>query len=104
MSLAATGLQTIGAARRAFASTNNRRNALSHVYLVALTTVCITLLGALAEAVWSVSRKPVWSTQRHSLHAVATVERRTQALPFVGVDRRQAFAVDPHAEVEKLAA
>jgi hypothetical protein len=35
---------------------------------------------------------------------VATVERRTQALPFVGVDRRQAFAVDPHAEVEKLAA
>ena len=76
---------------------------MSVVYLVALFAVCMTLLGALAEAVWSVSRKPAWSEPRRALTPVITVERRTQALPFVGVDRR-APTVGAHSEVEKLAA
>jgi len=76
---------------------------LSLVYLVALIAVSATLLAALAEAVWSVSRKPVWGQPANVLTLVRTVERRTQDLPFVGAERRRA-AVDPHTEVEKLAA
>jgi hypothetical protein len=77
---------------------------LSVVYLVALITVCMTLLGALAEAVWSVSRKPAWSQPRHALGPVIWIDRRTQALPFVGVDRRCATMIDRHGEIDRLAA
>ena len=76
---------------------------MSVVYLVALIAVSMALLGALAEAVWSLSRNPAWSEPRRALTPVITMERRTQALPFVGVDRR-ATAMDPHSEVDKLAA
>jgi hypothetical protein len=77
---------------------------LSVVYLVALTAVSMALLGALIEAAWAVSRKPAWSQPNHALSRVITVERRAQTLPFVGVDRRRATAVDPHGEVDRLAA
>ena len=76
---------------------------MSVVYLVALIAVCTALLGALAEAVWSVSRKPAWSEPRRALSPVVTMDRRTRALPFVGVDRR-AHTVDTHSEVDRLAA
>jgi len=76
---------------------------LSVVYLVALIAVCMALLGALAEAVWSVSSQPAWSEPRRALSPVITMERRTQALPFVGVDRR-APTIDAHSEADKLAA
>lgn len=77
---------------------------MSLVYLAALMAVSIALLGALAEAVWSVSRKPAWSEHRQTLSPVITTERRTLALPFVGVERRRASTADPHGDIEKLAA
>ena len=77
---------------------------MSVVYLVALIAVCMALLGAFAEAVLLVSRKPAWSEARRALSPVITMERRTLALPFVGVDRRAPAAMDPHNEVDKLAA
>jgi len=76
---------------------------LSLVYLVALIAVSAALLAGLAEAVWSVSREPIWGQAARVLTLVPTSDRRTQDLPFVGVERRRA-AVDPHTEVEKLAA
>jgi hypothetical protein len=83
---------------------HNRRKALSVVYLVALIAVCMALFGALAEAVWSMSRKPAWSQPRLTLSPMITMERRTHLLPFVGKDRRRATTADPHSEVDKLAA
>jgi hypothetical protein len=77
---------------------------LSVIYLVALTAVSMALLGALIEAAWAVSRKPVWSQPNHALRRVITMERRTLTLPYVGVDRRGATAADPHGEVDRLAA
>ena len=76
---------------------------LSVVYLVALIGVSVALLGALADTVWSLSRKPAWRAPRHGLSAVVTLERRAQALPFVGADRRTE-AKDSHSEVDRLAA
>ena len=76
---------------------------MSVVYLVALIAVCMTLLGALAEAVWSVSRKPAWSEPLRALRPVITTERRTLALPYVGIDRRTP-AMESRSEFDKLAA
>jgi len=83
---------------------NNRREALSLVYLVALIAVSMALLGALVEAVRSVSRKPAWSQPRLALSPVIQIDRRTQRLPFVGVDRRRAAMADAHGEIDRLAA
>ena len=76
---------------------------MSVVYLAALIALCMALLAALAEAVWSLSRKPAWSEPRRALSPVITMDRRTLALPFVGVDRRTTpEGLD--SEVDKLAA
>jgi hypothetical protein len=83
---------------------NNRREALSLVYLVALIAVSMALLGALVEAVGSVSRKPAWSQPRPVLSPVIQVDRRTRRLPFVGVDRRRVVMADAHGEIDRLAA
>jgi hypothetical protein len=60
------------------------------LYLIALGAVSLALLGALFEAVASVSRKPKWATLRPGLRLVHTSERRSHALPFVGAERRSA--------------
>jgi hypothetical protein len=77
---------------------------LSVVYLIALIAVCLTLVAAAAEAVWSVSRKPVWTQSRQALHLVTTPERRSQDLPFVGTERRRAPAPDTQTAVDEIAA
>jgi hypothetical protein len=77
--------------------------ALSQIYLVALIVVALALLAGLAEAIWSVSRKPTWGEAAPELTLVETVERRQQNLPFVGRDRRRA-AVKAQPEVDKAAA
>ena len=77
---------------------------MSLVYLVALIAVSMALLGALVEAVGSVSRKPAWSQPRHALSPVIQIDRRTQSLPFVGVDRRLCATAAPHSEIDRLAA
>lgn len=64
---------------------------MSIVYLIALTAVFAMILAAMAEAVAAVSRKPMWQAARMpSLQLVETTDRRTQNLPFVGTERRQA--------------
>jgi len=77
--------------------------ALSLIYVVALIAVALALLAGLAEAIWSVSRKPSWGEPARELTLVETVERRKQNLPFVGRERRRA-AVEPQTEVDKVAA
>ena len=78
---------------------------MSTIYLIALTGVSLALLGALAESVWSLTRKPVWSEPRQFLRAVTTVDRRLHLLPYIGVERRRTAAqTQAKAAVEKLAA
>jgi hypothetical protein len=72
--------------------------------LVALIAVSMALLGAFVEAVGSVSRKPAWSQPRPALGPVFQIDRRTQRLPFVGVDRRRVVMADPRGEIDRLAA
>jgi hypothetical protein len=63
---------------------------MSIIYLLALAAVAVALLTVTASAIASVSRRPDW--ERHpakpTLHAVVTVDRRHDALPFVGKERR----------------
>ena len=77
--------------------------ALSQIYLVALIMVALALLAGLADAIWSVSRRPTWGVPAPELTLVETVERRQQNLPFVGRDRRRA-AVKAQPEVDEAAA
>ena len=76
---------------------------MSLIYLAALIAVSAAVITGLAEALWSVSQRPAWSQPTRALTLVRPQERRTQNLPFVGVERRR-VAADPHAHVEKLAA
>ena len=76
---------------------------MSLIYLIALIAVSTALLAGLAEAVWSVSRTPAWGQPARMLGLVVTMDRREQSVPFVGADRRRA-TVDPHTEVERIAA
>jgi hypothetical protein len=63
---------------------------LSIVYLMALTAVCVVILGVMWEAVVAVTRKPVWSEARMpTLRLVVSSDRRTEALDFVGAERRR---------------
>jgi hypothetical protein len=71
---------------------------LSTLYLCALAGVCAILLGVLLEAIVAVSRKPVWTAPRRSLTLVPPLDRRTQQLPFVGVDRRGLNVGEGHRE------
>jgi len=64
--------------------------------------VCVVLFGVLLEAIWAVSRKTVWSAPRRSLTVVSSVDRRTQQLPFVGVNRRR-FA-ELHGKADRKSA
>lgn len=77
---------------------------MSLIYSAALIGVSLALLAGLVEAVWSISRKPRWGETRHSLSLVATTERRTQSMPFVGHDRRRDATADSTYEAEKLVA
>jgi hypothetical protein len=62
---------------------------LSTLYLIALGAVSVAILGALVDAVLSVSRPKNWTVRRTILTAVDTTDRRVQDLPIVGRDRRQ---------------
>jgi len=75
---------------------------LSVAYLVALAAVCTAVIGALAEAVLAVSRRPVWAESRPRFSLADAEDRRRQSLPFVGADRRRKTAAQ--AQREKLAA
>lgn len=64
---------------------------MSAVYLVALVGVGVSILWLLVDAVISVSRKPRWELfAPRTLTLVRTEERRTQSMPFVGAERRNA--------------
>lgn len=62
---------------------------MSLIYLALLAGVAIMILGALYEAVASVSRKPDWGSHRRPLLTLVPVtDGRAMDLPFVGNDRR----------------
>lgn len=59
--------------------------------MLALVGVGLAIVALTLDSIVSVSRKPRWSEgiARPMLRVVPVVERREQALPFVGADRRQ---------------
>lgn len=62
---------------------------MSLIYLVLLVGVATMILGALYEAIASVSRKPDWGSHRRPLLTVVPVsDSRAMDLPYVGTDRR----------------
>ena len=77
---------------------------LSLIYLAALIAVSLALLGALVEAVWAVTRKPVWGEPRRTLAVITTMERRTQSMPFIGTERRHAAGPEERADKGRIAA
>ena len=68
--------------------TLKRGTILSTLYLLALCGVAFMLLAAVVEALLAVSRKPDWTVKTRRLHLVHAVDRRSQAVPFVGAERR----------------
>ena len=77
-----------GQAAQSSAATRIPEIAGSTLYLIALGAVGLALLGALVEAVTSVSRKPQWASVHAGLRLVHSNDRRRRDLPFVGADRR----------------
>ncbi len=80
---------------------------MSLIYLALLAGVAIMILGALYEAIASVSRKPDWGSHRRPLLTVVPVTNsRAMDLPYVGSDRRAAGAAKPamHGEAQREAA
>ncbi|MCW5633323.1 MAG: hypothetical protein KIT17_08290 [Rubrivivax sp.] len=74
---------------------------MSFIYLLALVAVGAAIAAITLDSVLLVARKPRWAepTARPSLHVVPAAERRTQALPYVGVDRRRPI-VEAEEEVK----
>jgi hypothetical protein len=70
---------------------------LSTLYLLALCGVGLALLAVAVEAIVSVTRKRPWPTAPSRLVLVETLDRRRQALPFVGEDRRAGDPADATA-------
>lgn len=82
---------------------------MSTIYLLLLLGVALVVLFLMAEAVVSVTRRPVWEqrqAQRSTLGLVETREQRVQDLPFIGADRRTATqpAAGSPEEAQKRAA
>lgn len=64
---------------------------MSAIFLLALLGVGLAIVALTLDSIVSVSRKSRWTEglARPMLHVVPVVERREQALPFVGADRRR---------------
>jgi hypothetical protein len=80
---------------------------MSLVYLVLLAGVALVILFVLSDAILSVTRKPVWEqrdTAGPALRIVATTERRSSNLPFVGADRREAGQPETGSETQRRVA
>jgi hypothetical protein len=52
-----------------------------------MSGVTLAILATMLEAIKAVSSKPIWEL---TSQPAAFVERRTQSLPYVGVERRKA--------------
>lgn len=63
---------------------------LSNIYLVLLSVVALAILASILDAVISVSRRKTWTLDRPLLMMVHSQDRRTQSLPSVGQERREA--------------
>ena len=57
------------------------------LYVVLMCGVTVAILATLLDAIKAVSSKPIWEQPSQP---AAFVERRTQDLPYVGVERRKA--------------
>jgi hypothetical protein len=71
---------------------------MSVLYLFSLCGVGVAVFAALFESALAVTQQPLWAQAPGTrgagpaVRAVATVERRTQPLPFVGTDPRRTTA------------
>lgn len=65
---------------------------MSLLYPIALFGVALAIVVVTLEAIVSVARPAPWRKPKSgpTLHLVAAIDRREQALPFVGAERRNA--------------
>jgi hypothetical protein len=56
------------------------------VYVVLMCGVTVAILATMLDAIKAVSSKPIWEQPSQ---LASFVERRTQNLPYVGVERRK---------------
>jgi hypothetical protein len=61
--------------------------AVQTIYLLLMSGVTVVILATMFDAIKAVSSKPIWE---QTSPLAALVERRTQSLPYVGVERRKA--------------
>ena len=64
------------------------------LYVVLMCGVTVAILATLLDAIKAVSSKPIWEQPSQ---LAAFVERRTQDLPYVGVERRKAKRAEQEA-------
>jgi hypothetical protein len=81
---------------------------MSAFYLTCLLCVAGAIVAMLLDAILNVLRPTAWQVpHRHALSLAPTIDRRNQALPFVGAERRQALntidAALAFAEVRRAA-
>ncbi len=76
---------------------------MSTIYLIALAAVFVAILGALIEAVLSVSRPQAWPARRTILTLAPSDDRRVRDLPYAGQERRR-NAEHSIAEPQRLSA
>jgi len=77
---------------------------MSIIYLVLLVGVALVISLVMAEAVASVTRRPVWEQRQaktSTLELVETKEHRSQDLPFVGADRRKTTQREPGLQADE---
>jgi len=67
------------------------------IYVMLMCGVALAIVATVVDAIASVHRKAVWAV---SSPTVAFVERRTQNLPYVGIERRKANRVEKESRPE----
>ena len=67
------------------------------IYVMLMCGVALAIVATVVDAISAVHRKAVWM---ESSPAVAFVERRTQNLPYVGIERRKAHRAEKESRPE----
>ena len=70
------------------------------IYFFALVGVTVIILAVMFDSILTVSRPAKWARYEPALMAVETVDRRTQEVPFIGSERRDAAEAALAAEQE----
>jgi hypothetical protein len=67
------------------------------IFSLFIVLLSVVMFAVMLDAVLSVSRKPIWIVQAKDMVQLAVIEgvdRRVNAMPFVGADRRKTAVVE----------